>query len=64
MLAGYIAAVHEMSRQYETRHVSTHAMFAKLLESHDAATFCPEPVHPYLTGHLAIAEWVYEALSK
>ena len=64
LLAGYIGAVHDVSRKYETRLVSTHERFKRLLESHDAATFCPEPVHPHFTGHLAIAEWVYEALSK
>jgi hypothetical protein len=39
-------------------------MFQKLLKYHEADKFSPEPVHPHLTGHLAIAEEVYKAFSK
>lgn len=64
LLPEYIAVVREMSKKYKTRLVKTHEMFQKLLKHYDADTFCPEPVHPYLTGHLAIAEAVYSTLSK
>ena len=63
-LPEYLGIVREMSRKYRTRRVRTHEMFQKLLRYHEAGTFCGEPVHPYLTGHLAIAEAVYEALSR
>ncbi|OGV46748.1 MAG: hypothetical protein A2017_12955 [Lentisphaerae bacterium GWF2_44_16] len=64
LLPEYIAVIREMNRKYKTRLLKTHEMFQKLLKYHDADTFCPEPVHPYLSGHLAIAEAVYSALSK
>lgn len=63
-LPAYINAVRKMQRKYKTRLVKTHDLFAKLLKDHSLDTFCPEPVHPNLTGHLAIAEAVYSALSK
>jgi lysophospholipase L1-like esterase len=63
-LPAYLRVVHSMSRRYKTRLVRTHAMFQKLLEHYEADTFCAEPVHPNLTGHLAIAEAVYGALSR
>lgn len=64
LLPEYIDIVREMSKKYKTRLVKTHEMFQKLLKHHDADTFCPEPVHPHLIGHLAIAETVYTTLSK
>lgn len=64
LLPEYIAAVREMSKKYKTRLVKTHEMFQALLKYHEADTFCPEPVHPHTTGHLAIADAVYSALSK
>ena len=63
ILPAYTAIVHRMSKQYGTRLVNTHAMFQKLLKHHEPDTFCPEPVHPNATGHLAIAEAVWAALS-
>lgn len=64
LLAGYIAIVHSLSRKYGTRLVRTHDIFQGLLKYHPADTFCPEPVHPNLTGHLVIADVVYQALSR
>ena len=63
ILPQYIAVVHKMSKAFNARLVKTHAMFQKLLKHHDPDTFCPEPVHPNGTGHLAIAEAVYQALA-
>lgn len=62
-LPEYIRTVHDLSRRYRTRHVKTHQLFQKLLKNHEPDTFCPEPVHPNLTGHLVIADAVYTALS-
>jgi len=60
----YIAVVEAMSRKYRTRLVKTHAIFQRLLKDHEPDKFGMEPVHPNLTGHLAIAEAVYAALSR
>jgi len=64
LLPKYLAAVRRMAKKYRTRRVRTHEMFQKLLKHHDVDTFCPEPVHPNPTGHRAIAEAVYDALSR
>lgn len=63
-LPKYIRVVHKMARQYKTRHIKTHEQFQALLKHHETDTFCPEPVHPNDTGHLALAEWIYADLSK
>ena len=62
LLPEYIAIVHKMARKYGTRLVRTHDVFQKLLRHHEPDLFCPEPVHPNPTGHLVIAEAVYDAL--
>jgi lysophospholipase L1-like esterase len=64
LLPQYIRTVHDMSRKHRTRLVETHKMFQSLLRYHDPDVFCPDPVHPNCTGHLAIARAVYAALSK
>jgi lysophospholipase L1-like esterase len=64
LLPEYLAVVRDMSRRYGTRLVRTHEVFQALLKHDDPDTFCPEPVHPNLTGHLVIAEAVYAALSR
>jgi lysophospholipase L1-like esterase len=64
LLPDYLRVVHGLSRKYRTRLLRTHEMFQKLLRHHPADVFCPEPVHPNMTGHLAIAEAVYQALSR
>ena len=64
LIPSYIGIVHEMSRKYGTRLVKTHAIFQNLLKYREPDSFCPEPVHPFLSGHLVIAEAVYDALSR
>jgi len=64
LMPRYLAVVHKMNRRYRTRLVKTHEVFQNLLKHHGADTFCPEPVHPYASGHLVIAEAVYAALSR
>ena len=59
----YLAIVDRLSRAFKTRHIKTHELFGRLLQNHEPDTFCPEPVHPNQTGHLAIAEAIYAALS-
>jgi lysophospholipase L1-like esterase len=62
-LPDYITVVNKMAKKYKTLHLETHVLYQKLLRYHDAETFCPEPVHPNLVGHLAIAEAIYNVLS-
>jgi len=59
----YLAVVDRLSRIFKTRHIKTHKLFGRLLKYYQTDTFCAEPVHPNPTGHLAITEAVYEALS-
>lgn len=60
----YLAVVEKLGRRFRARRVHTHALFQRLLRYHPADVFCPEPVHPNGTGHLAIAEAVYQSLSR
>jgi lysophospholipase L1-like esterase len=62
-LPEYCRVVDDLSRSFGTLHIKTHALFQRLLKTHEPDTFCPEPVHPNLTGHLAIADAVYAALT-
>ena len=64
LIPTYIGTVHKMSRKYKTRLVRTHDIFQRLLKVHEPDTFCPEPVHPNITGHMVIANAVYDALSR
>ncbi len=64
LLPKYLSVVEKMSKKYRARLIKTHQMFQRILKYHDTDTLAPEPVHPNPVGHLAIAEAVYEALSK
>ena len=54
-LPAYIETVSRMASKYDAVHVRTNAMFQSMLEHYEPAHFCPEPVHPTATGHIAIA---------
>jgi lysophospholipase L1-like esterase len=54
-LPQYIAVVQEMARTFKTRYVPLQDIFQHQLQFRPPDTFCPEPVHPYPTGHLIIA---------
>ena len=64
LLPEYLRVVNDLSRKYGTLHVKTHEVFQRLLKTHEPDTFCPEPVHPNLTGHMVIADAVHDALSS
>ncbi len=64
LLPEYLQIVHALSRKYGTLLVKTHEVFQRLLRTHEPDTFCPEPVHPNLTGHMVIAEEVYTILDS
>ena len=55
VLPEYIAVVHEMAEEFQTLHVPTHEVFQELLAHYAADVFCPEPVHPYPSGHMIMA---------
>ena len=55
ILPKYIDTVHKMSETYGTKLVKLHDMFQNQLKYRDASTFCPEPVHPNVVGHLIMA---------
>ncbi len=59
----YIGAVESLHRDFNTRYLPLHDIFAKRLVYCHPDVFAPEPVHPNQTGHLLIAESVYAALS-
>jgi lysophospholipase L1-like esterase len=64
LLPEYIGIVTELSAQYGTRLLNLHERFHRNLEHAHPDVYCPEPVHPNQTGHLLIAEAVYESLSE
>lgn len=55
LLPEYIDIVHEMAEKYDTLLVETQRVCSYHLTFRDAEQFCPEPVHPYRSGHLIIA---------
>lgn len=63
ILPRYLETVHKMSEKYGTKLVRTHDMFQRQLLYRDPSTYCQEPVHPNLLGHLLIAVEVLETLS-
>ena len=62
ILPRYLETVHKMSEKYGTKLVRTHDMFQRQLQYRDPVTFCQEPVHPNVTGHLLIAVEVLKTL--
>ena len=64
LLPQYIDAVHSLARKHKTRLVKTQEMFQKHLKHVAPDFFCPEPVHPHRSGHLAIAWEVMKTLSE
>lgn len=54
-LPKYSKTVHALAKKYGARLVDPHRRFQKLLKHAPADQFCPEPVHPNLSGHLVIA---------
>lgn len=62
MLPEYLKVVEKLSKEFSTLHVKTHEKFMEQLKHRPADIFCPEPVHPYLSGHLIIALGLLEVL--
>ena len=64
LLPEYLKIVNELSKKYKAFHLKTHEIYQQLLKNHEPDTFCNEPVHPNLTGHLVIAEALYSLLNS
>lgn len=62
LLPQYIARVGKLAREYKTLHVRTHDVFQEQLRYRPADRFCPEPVHPWPSGHTVIALELLKAL--
>lgn len=62
LLPGYLEAVHRLAAEFGTLSVLTHEAFQRQLQFRPAREFCPEPVHPFLSGHLVIAHELLRSL--
>lgn len=63
LLPEYIAVVHKMAKKFDTLLVRTHQAFQEQIKYNSTENFCPEPVHPNLTGHLVMAYQFLRALN-
>jgi lysophospholipase L1-like esterase len=61
-LPAYLAVVEQLAAEFDALHVRTHAAFQQQLRFRPAAAFCPEPVHPFPSGHMVIAHELLGAL--
>ena len=64
LLPKYIEVVHDMARKYKARLARTHDLFQRHLKHVAPDFFCPEPVHPFRSGHLFIALEIMKALTE
>ena len=63
-LPAYLSVVEELSRRFKALHVRTHDLFAGQLRHRPFTYFGPEPVHPFVTGHLLVAIELYRIVSE
>ena len=61
-ISEYIAVVWELAEEFGAVHVRTHEKFQELLRYFPPDRFCPEPVHPNMSGHMVIAYSLLEKL--
>ncbi len=61
-LPEYLNVVEKLAAVFNAIHVRTHQLFLEQLKYRPADYFCPEPVHPYASGHLVIANGLLEKL--
>ena len=62
-LPEYLNIVEKLAGEFNAVHVRTHQLFQEQLQYRPADYFCPEPVHPYASGHLVIANGLLEKLN-
>ncbi len=63
-LSAYRKAVAELSKKYNTLMIKTQDIFDNHLKYRDSETFSPESVHLNQTGHLIIANALFNILKK
>ncbi|TVR54897.1 MAG: GDSL family lipase [Puniceicoccaceae bacterium] len=63
LLPKFIASVAALADEFGALYVPLNDIFSSHLDRRHADVVCPEPVHPNLTGHLIIADAVYQTLS-
>jgi lysophospholipase L1-like esterase len=61
-LPAYLAIVHRLAEEFDAISVLTHEAFQEQLRYRPASQFCPEPVHPNLSGHLVIAHTLLQQI--
>lgn len=62
-LPEYLNIVEKLAAEFNAIHIRTHQLFQEQLQYRSADYFCPEPVHPYASGHLVIANGLLEKLN-
>ncbi|MCC6444270.1 MAG: SGNH/GDSL hydrolase family protein [Armatimonadetes bacterium] len=62
VLPDYIAVVQKVAEEFGALYVPTQELFEEQLRYRPVDAFCPEPVHPYMSGHLVIALGLLKAL--
>ena len=62
LLPGYLDVVEKLAQEFDALHVYTHEKFQEQLRSRPPSHFCPEPVHPFFSGHAVIAHALLETL--
>jgi lysophospholipase L1-like esterase len=63
-LPTYIEIVHQMAKKFDAKLIRTHEWGQEIIRRQGARALCLEPVHPHLTGHATLAQWVLDALQK
>jgi lysophospholipase L1-like esterase len=63
-LTPYRKVVADMSEKYNTLLIKTQDIFNKHLKYRESETFCNEPVHPNQTGHIVIANALFNLLKR
>lgn len=61
-LSPYLNAVSRLAHEFNALHVHTHQAFQRQLRFRPASAFCPEPVHPFQSGHIVIAHELLQIL--
>lgn len=63
-LTPYREAVRNLSKKYNTLLIKLQDIFDRQLKYRNSELFCPEPVHPNQTGHLLIANELFNLIKK
>jgi lysophospholipase L1-like esterase len=61
-LPSYLDVVARLADEYGALHVRTQETFERQLSYRPPSAFCPEPVHPYFSGHQVIAHELLQTL--